>query len=250
MVRLAFVTGGASGLGAGACRALAQSGHCVAVVDINAAAAKKVAKSLPGKGHVAITCDITSEASVKRAMNAAEKIAPIAVIALFAGGTQNTQTYRPRIQDTSNADWDRMMDLNARSSFFFVREFLLRREKKPVKHGRIILVSSQAAQAAGSAGGAAYAAAKACVLGLMKAAARDAAPFGITVNAIAPGPFDTPAFHTTNSAAQTALMMKNVPLGRMGTPDEMGAVAAFLASEGAAFITGSTIDVNGGTRFN
>jgi NAD(P)-dependent dehydrogenase (short-subunit alcohol dehydrogenase family) len=250
MERLAFVTGGGSGLGAASCRALAAAGHRVAVVDLNGGNAEKVAKSLPGAGHLVLVCNVTDEAAVIRSFAAAEKSAPVAVLVCFAGGTFNTDTYRPSITTMSADEWDRTEALNARSTFFCLREYLRCREKNPVPHGRVILVSSAAAQYGGQAAGAAYAAAKGAVLGLTKAAAREAAPMGITVNAISPGPFDTPAFHVTNSAAHQTAMEKNLLLQRIGNPVEMGAVVAFLASEGSGFITGSTIDVNGGARLN
>jgi NAD(P)-dependent dehydrogenase (short-subunit alcohol dehydrogenase family) len=250
MERLALVTGGGSGLGAASCRALAASGHRVVVVDINRASAEKVTQSLPGSGHVTSICDVTDEAAVIRTFAEAEKIAPVAVLVCFAGGTFNTDTYRPKLTTMSTDEWGRTEALNARSSFFCLREYLRWREKTPVAQGRVILVSSAAAQYGGAAAGAAYAAAKGAVLGLTKAAAREAAPMGITVNAISPGPFDTPAFHVTNSQAHRETMEKNLLLQRIGMPAEMGAVVAFLASEGSGFITGSTIDVNGGSRLN
>ena len=250
MERLALVTGGGSGLGAASCRALAAAGHRVIVVDVNSANAEKVAQSLPGSGHVAMICDVTDESAVVRTFVAADEIAPVAVLVCFAGGTFNTTTYRPRLIEMSADEWGRTEALNARSSFFCLREYLRLREKHPVPHGRVILISSAAAQYGGQAAGAAYAAAKGAVLGLTKAAAREAAPMGITVNAISPGPFDTAAYHVTNSPAHREAMEKALPLQRIGAPTEMGAVVAFLASEGSGFITGSTIDVNGGSRLN
>jgi len=250
MARLALVTGGGSGLGAASCRALAAAGHHVVVVDINGANAEKVAKSLPGEGHVASICDVTDEAAVISAFDAAETLGPVAILVCFAGGTFNTQTHRPRLVEMTADEWGRTEALNARSAFLCLREYLRRRVKNPVAHGRVILVSSAAAQYGGRAAGAAYAAAKGAVLGLTKAAAWEAAPMGITINAISPGPFDTPAFHVTNSEAHRQAMEKGLMLRRIGTPEEMGAVVAFLASEGSAYISGSTIDVNGGSRLN
>src|ERR1700728_4646595 len=102
MERLAFVTGGGSGLGAASCHALAAAGHRVAVVDLNGANAEKVAKSLPGSGHMILVC--------------------------FAGGTFNTDTYRPSITTMSTDEWGRTETLNARSTFFCLREYLRCRE--------------------------------------------------------------------------------------------------------------------------
>lgn len=249
MSRLAFVTGGASGLGAAVCRALAASGHRVAVVDLNAERARAVLASLPGTGHLAVTCDVTDKAAVTAAIAEAEKAAPIAVMALFAGGTLNTRTHRPGIADMTDAEWDKMIGLNTTSVFYCVREFARLRKAKPVPNGRLILVASQAAYTGGAAGGFAYAAAKAALLGLTRGITREMGALGISVNCIAPGPFDTPAFQTTNDDSQSDAMLRGIPLGRIGQPDEMGAVAAFLASEGSGYITGQILNVNGGSHF-
>ena len=249
MSRLAFVTGGASGLGAAVCRALAASGHRVAVVDLNAERARAVQAALPGSGHLALTCDVTDKAAVTAAIAEAEKAAPIAVMALFAGGTLNTRTHRPGIGDMTDAEWDKTIALNTTSVFYCVREFFRLRKAKPVPHARLVLVASQAAYTGGVAGGAAYAAGKAALLGLTRGITREAAAVGATVNCIAPGPFETPAFETTNDASQTDAMLRAIPLGRIGAPDEMGSVVAFLASEGSGYITGQILNVNGGSHF-
>jgi 3-oxoacyl-[acyl-carrier protein] reductase len=117
-----------------------------------------------------------------------------------------------------------------------------------VPHGRIVTISSAAGQTGGLRGGADYAASKAAVLALTKMAAREAAPTGMTVNSIAPGPVETPLYRSVNPPSSDATMTAAVPLGRIGTPEEIAAAVSFLVSESAGYITGSVIDVNGGSR--
>ena len=142
-------------------------------------------------------------------------------------------------------DWDKVMAINARGTFLCVREMSRRRRKIPVEHGRVITVSSLAGEAGGLQSGTAYSASKAAVLGLTRTAARDLGPLGVTVNAIAPGPIDTPML-ARSSTSGSYTMLDAVPLRRIGTPDEIAEAASFLASVGAGFVTGATIDVNGG----
>ena len=109
-------------------------------------------------------------------------------------------------------------------------------------------ISSAAGQTGGSRGGADYAASKAAVLMLTKMAAREAAPIGMTVNSVSPGPVETPLFRSVNPEGTEGPMLAGVPLGRLGTPDEIAAAVRFLVSTDAGYITGSTVDVNGGSR--
>ena len=129
-----------------------------------------------------------------------------------------------------------------------MRALMRRRMGDPLPHGRIVTISSAAGQTGGLRGGADYAASKAAVLALTKLAARETAPTGMTVNSIAPGPIETPLFRSVNPAGNDGPMLASVPLGRIGAPDEIAAAVRFLVSEAAGYITGSVIDVNGGSR--
>jgi len=101
----------------------------------------------------------------------------------------------------------------------------------------------------GVAGGAAYAAGKAALLGLTRGVTREAAGVDATVNCVAPGPLETPAFETTNDASQSDAMLRAIPPGRIGARDEMGSVEVFLACEGSGYISGQILNVNGGSHF-
>ena len=249
--RVALVTGGGSGLGAATCGALAAAGLTVAVADVNAAAAMAVAGQLPGAGHLAVEVDVTDEPAVQRAFAEVEQsIGPVAALALFAGGTLTTRDYRPRFVATPLTDWEGTIALNATSTFLCLREFLRLRKDRPVDNGRAVAVSSSAAQMGGGPTGVAYSAAKAAVIALMKSAALEAGELGITVNAIAPGAMDTPALHAVNSPRALEAVASRTPAGRIGRPEEVAALVTFLLSPAAGYITGATIDINGGIRMS
>jgi 3-oxoacyl-[acyl-carrier protein] reductase len=250
-MRIALITGGASGLGLASAHRLAADGLTIAVADLKAEAATAAARQLSGSGHIGLAMDVTSEASVSAAFDAVQaQLGPVTVLACFAGILSTSPTPgRLPTTDITLAEWDAVMQVNARGSFLCVREMLRRANGRPVEQGRIITVSSLAGQIGGLQSGAAYSASKGAVLALSKVAAREAAPLGITVNTISPGPIDTPMLHQTvppEQQGQKYLGTASVPLGRIGLPDEIAAAVGYLVSPGAAFVTGATLDVNGG----
>lgn len=250
-MRVALITGGASGLGLASARQLAVDGLVVAVADLNADAAATAASTLPGQGHIGLRCDVTDEASVRAAFDTVQQMTgPVTVLACFAG-ILSTSPMPGRLPTTeiSLAEWDKVMQVNARGTFLCIREMLRRAGDKPVAQGRIVTVASLAGQIGGLQSGAAYSASKGAVLALSKVAAREAAPLGITVNTISPGPIDTPMLHQTVPEAQRGqkyLGVAQVPLARIGVPEEIACAVSYLVSPGAAFVTGATLDVNGG----
>lgn len=249
-MRVALVTGGASGLGLAAAHRLARDGLAVAVADLKADAAMTAAASLPGRGHVGLAVDVTDEAGVAAGFDAVQQqLGPVTVLCCFAGILSTSPT-PGRLPTTAISldEWDRVMQVNARGTFVCIRE-MLRRTTQPVEHGRIVTVASLAGQVGGMQSGAAYSASKGAVLALSKVAAREAAPLGITVNTVAPGPIDTPMLHKTvppEQQGQKYLGTAGVPLGRIGVPEEIAAAVGYLVSTDAGFVTGATLDVNGG----
>lgn len=249
-MRIALITGGASGLGLASARRLAEDGLTVAVADLRGGAAADAAATLPGHGHVGIELDVTREDSVRSAFDVVqEKLGPVTVLACFAGILSTSPTPgRLPTTEISLGEWDAVMQVNARGAFLCIRE-MLRRTSAPVEQGRIVTVASLAGQIGGLQSGAAYSASKGAVLALSKVVAREAAPLGITCNTIAPGPIDTPMLHQTvppGQKGQKYLGTASVPLGRIGLPEEIAAAVGYLVSPGAAFVTGATLDVNGG----
>ena len=239
---MAFVTGAASGIGAATARRLAAAGALVAVADIDAIAAKEVATSI---GGLAVPVDVADTAWVREAVASAEAaMGPIDVLVNNAG--EGSFAF---FVDTAEADWDAVLRVNLRgvmAATHAVLPGMLARRR-----GAIVNTASEAGRV-GTVAGAAYAAAKAGVIGFTKAIAREAAPFGVRCNAVAPGPIETPLLN--DSAARAGRLGERIKqgmidatvLGRIGRPDEAAAAIVFLASDDASYMTGETLAVSGG----
>ncbi|MFC7459114.1 SDR family NAD(P)-dependent oxidoreductase [Hydrogenophaga defluvii] len=247
--RVALVTGGGRGIGAALCIHLAQNGFRVVVADIDSENAAGVATDL-GKDHIARAVDVANEAAVVGLFNDLEtSVGPVGVLVCAAGLLIMPGGERPLIKDMTTDIWERSYAVNTRGAFLCSREFLRHREAKPVPHGRVVFFGSVAAQLGGYRSSAAYIGAKAAVMGYAKAFAREAAHLGITSNVIAPGLIDTEMLRSTvTSSGALAAAAQNIPLGRIGTVDDVTAAVDYLVSPGAAYITGNVIDVNGGYR--
>lgn len=247
--RVAVVTGGGQGIGEAICRQLANAGLRIVVADIHGGNALKVANSL-GEGHAARTIDVADEASVVALFDDIEStLGPVAVLVCVAGILILPNGERPMIKDMTLDTWERSFAVNARGAFLCSREYLRQREAKPVPQGRVIFFGSVAAQLGGYRSSAAYIGAKAAVMGYAKAFAREAAHLGITANAIAPGLIDTDMLRSTvTSSGALVAAAQNIPLGRIGTVDDVASAVSYLVSPAADYITGNVIDVNGGYR--
>lgn len=247
--RLVVVTGGGRGIGEAVCRHLAGAGLRVVVADIDGGNAQRVAASL-GPAHAGKTVDVADEASVVALFDEVEAgHGPVAALVCVAGVLILPNGERPLIKDMTLDNWERSFAVNTRGAFLCSREYLRRREARPVAQGRVVFFGSVAAQLGGYRSSAAYIGAKAAVLGYAKAFAREAAHLGITANAIAPGLIDTDMLRSTvNSSGALAAASQSIPLGRIGTVDDVAAAVGYLVSPAAAYITGNVIDVNGGYR--
>ncbi|HEX6980710.1 MAG TPA: SDR family NAD(P)-dependent oxidoreductase [Alphaproteobacteria bacterium] len=245
----ALVTGGGRGIGAAVCDRLARDGFSVAVADIDASAASEIAARLPGAGHAGYAVDVSDEQSVAQLFENIERDGDlIAVLVCCAGVLILPDGTRPKIWETTLADWDRTQAVNLRGTFLTIREYLRRRIAAPVRDGRIVTFGSVAAQLGGYRSSSAYIATKAGVLGLTKAVAREAAPLGITVNAVAPGLIDAPMLRQSLDPSDDETAAAAIPLGRIGKPEDVAAAVSYLVSRDASYVTGATIDVNGGYR--
>lgn len=248
-MRVAIVTGGGSGIGEATARALARDGHSVAVADINLAGAERVAQSLPGSGHIAVHTDVTEERAVEALFDEVEtKLGAIAVLACVAGAVFMTPGHKPTIVSMTAENWIKTEALNARGPFLCIRAMLRRRSKAPLADGRIVTVASMSGIVSESPPGPAYSAAKAANIQLARVAALEAAPLGITVNVVAPGLTDTPAVRGDLTAEQIEAARKMIPIGRLGRPDDIAEIIAFLASPRAGYITGAVIEAHGGRQ--
>ena len=239
--RVALVTGGSGGIGAAAARALAADGRAVAVgFRSDEGGAKEVVAAVEAAGGraLAVALDVTDAASVDAAVTATEEaLGRVTILVANAGITDDGLFAR-----ISAERWRRVLDTNLDGAYRTLHRVVpgMMRER----FGRIVTVSSVGAYA-GAAGQASYAAAKAGLIGLTRALARELAPRSITANVVAPGPVAT-AMTDALSEARRAEMAAAVPLGRMATPDEVAAAIAFLASDAAAYLTGVVLPVDGG----
>ncbi len=249
--RIALLTGGTGGLALATAGRFAAEGMAVVLADLDEGRAREAAAALPGSGHRGVGLDVSSESSVQSVFEQVEaELGPIAVLACFAGRLSTRPVSgRTLLTEMSLDEWEGVHAVNARGTFLCIREMARRRAAVPVPHGRIVTIASLAGQQGGLAAGAAYSASKGGVLALTKVCARELASQGITVNAIAPGPIDTQMLRATvpaERAGQKYEHLQGIPLGRVGLPDEIAAAVAWLASVDAGFVTGATIDVNGG----
>jgi 3-oxoacyl-[acyl-carrier protein] reductase len=241
----AVVTGGASGIGLAIARGLAAAGYRVLIVDISDSV-RQVAGTLPGaaapvQAHVA---DLSREADVLGlADHVKTTLEGCDVLVNNAGISPKLRGEPVRPTDISSADWERVLRVNLTAPFLLCRELVPAMQVKGF--GRIINIASRAGRTYVAPAGAHYAASKAGLIGLTRHLAGEYAGYGITANCIAPGRIETP-LSSTSSARAIDEALQNIPARRLGTPDEIAAVACFLASPGAAYVTGACIDVNGG----
>lgn len=237
--KAAIVTGSGRGIGRGIALKLADAGASVVVNDINETA-EEVARQIQAKGHKsrAVIADVSSASDVARLVEAAvNTFGSIDILVNNAGINRDQLLVR-----MSEEDWDRVMDINLRSVFLCTKAVL-----KPMlkQHwGRIVSISSIVG-IMGNQGQTNYASAKAGIIGFTRSIAREVASRGITVNAIAPGFIDTEMTQRLSPAQRQELMVR-IPLGRLGTPEDVASAVCFLASEEARYITGQVLAVDGG----
>ncbi len=244
--KVGVVTGGAGGIGEATVRALAREGARAVICDINEEGANRLEKDLQRQGvkALAVRADISDPAQVKHLVEETlARFGRVDILVNNAGISPKHDGKKLRLWEMSIAEWEQVIRVNLNGYFLCCREIVP--HMISARWGRIVNISSLAARIGGIVAGSQYTAAKAGVLGLTKSLAAEVAEYGITVNAITPGRIDTPMTAKV-SPVVNAEVVKRIPLGRLGTPDEVAAAILFLASEAAAYITGATLDVNGG----
>lgn len=242
MADVALVTGGAQGLGASLVRALHAAGARVAIGDIDLARAEALAAEIEPAGEriTALPLDVREKASVQQALSTlVERWGSVEILVNNAALT----AARP-VLDITPEEFDAVISVNLRGTFLASQVF--GGFFKQSGYGRIVNLASLAGQNGGTATGAHYAASKGAIITLTKVFARDLAPFGVTANAIAPGPLDTPMVHRTVPAERLPQLLAGIPVGQLGDPAFVGALVVLLTSRSASSLTGATIDVNGG----
>ena len=244
--RVALVTGGGSGIGQAAARRLAAEGAAVAVVDVRLDAAEETVGKVAADGGtaIAVEADVTQAGQVEAAVAAAvERLGRLDVLYNNAGVNSTGS-----IVDADEADWDRCLAVNLKSTFLCSRAAV-----PHLEGGGAIVNQGSVAALVGVANFAAYCAAKGAVVALTRSMAVDLAPRGIRVNVLCPGTVLTPLMESLIRSrgggdldAGLAATVVKYPLGRLGTPEEIAAAAVFLASDDAAFMTGSVVTADGG----
>lgn len=240
--KIAIVTGAASarGIGRATAQAFAAHGAKVAILDLDLQAARDAAAQL-GDGHLGLAANVADEAQVRDAV--AEVLAHfgrIDVLVNNAGITQPVKTL-----DITGKDYDRILDVNLRGTLLMSQAVIP--SMRAQRSGSIVCMSSVSAQRGGGIfGGPHYSAAKAAVLGLGKAMARELGPDNVRVNAITPGLIHTDITGGVMQDERRHAIIDGIPLGRLGEARDVANAALFLASDLSSYLTGITLDVNGG----
>ncbi|WHZ10962.1 MAG: Oxidoreductase, short-chain dehydrogenase/reductase family [Burkholderiaceae bacterium] len=240
--RTAFVTGAAQGLGFGIAGGLAEAGARVALADIDDARVQDAAQALRREGRdvIALRLDVRDEAGFDIAFaTVLDRWGRVDVMVNNAALTAHGSLW-----DITGDEWDEVLAVNLRGCFFGCR-VAGRHMREARRGGRIINLSSIAGQQASAASGAHYAASKAGILALTRTFATELAACAVTVNALAPSAVESPALRGLD-AAQRERLAAATPLARFCGIDEVAAAAVFLAGDGAGYITGATLDLNGG----
>ena len=245
--RVAFVTGGAQGIGGGISEALGAHGFRVAIADLNLDAAKQTAQRIIDTGGeaIAVAVDITDTASVRDAVEAtAVQLGDIDVVVNNAGWDD----FMPFLKTTEDF-WDKILDINFKGALRVCHTVVPGMVERGF--GRVINIGSDAGRV-GSSLEAVYSGAKGGIIAFTKTLAREVATKGVTVNTVCPGPTDTPALRkfadNSGEDADKVIggMARSVPMKRLGTPADVAVAVAFFASDAAEYITGQTLSVSGG----
>jgi 3-oxoacyl-[acyl-carrier protein] reductase len=246
--RVAVVTGAARGIGAAIARRLAGDGVAVAAVDLNTDGIARTANTIieAGGRAIAVGADVTDEAAAAHAVErAAAELGPVTVLVNNAGIIRDNLLFK-----MTTDDWDSVMAVHLRGAFLMTRA--AQAHMIEAKWGRIVNLSSTSAL--GNRGQVNYAAAKAGLQGFTKTLALELGKFGVTANDIAPGFIDTEMTQATADRLGVdfddwkAAASREIPVGRVGTPEDIAAVAAFLCGEDAGYVSGQVIYVAGGPK--
>ena len=238
--RVAIVTGSGQGIGREIALTLAEQGSSVVISDINPTTANDVAAEIGARKStsIAIAADVTVQDEVTRLVEQTiTSFGKIDILVNNAGITRDTLLLR-----MSDADWDQVVTTNLKGAFLCTQAVLRHMVKQ--RWGRIINIASVVGLI-GNAGQANYAAAKAGLIGLTKATAREVASRGITANAVAPGFIDTEMTRKLSDNARQEFL-RQIPIGNIGSPKDVAYAVSFLASEEAHYITGQVLNVDGG----
>jgi NAD(P)-dependent dehydrogenase (short-subunit alcohol dehydrogenase family) len=241
--KTALVTGGTKGLGLAMARALAEAGANIALCSRHADEARQAAAQISeatGRRAAGFEADITRSDSIARlAADIAGALGPVDILINNAGCN-----VRKPVSELTEDDWDLVVDTSAKGSFLVSKAFMPGMIER--KWGRIVMLGSIMSFVS-LPGRAAYATAKSALLGLARTLSLEGAPSGVTVNLICPGPFETPMNRVLmNDPEAYKAFLAKIPLGRWGQPEELGGLVVFLCSPAGAFVTGTSVVIDGG----
>ncbi len=240
--KVAIVTGAGRGMGRAVAERLSADGAQIVANDLDPASAESTASSVNVKGGdaIAVAGDVTRSQDVRRVVDAAlERFHGVHILINNAGILFPTP-----VIDIEEDEWDLVIAVNMKGTYLCSRAVLPAMRK--AGWGRIVNFSSTAGKNVSTVGGAHYTAAKAGILGFTRHLAKEEARHGITVNAICPGLIDTEMVRSTVGDERSKAYADSFPIARLGEPEEVGELVAFLASDRAAYITGASLDINGG----
>ena len=240
--RVAIVTGAGRGMGRAVAKRLASGGAAVVVNDLHSEDAQRVADELKtaGTAALAVEGDVTNMADVRRMVNlSTDAFGAVHILINNAGVLRPTP-----VIDIEEDEWDFVVGVNLKGTYLCSRAVLPAMRSQG--WGRIVNFSSTAGKNVSTVGGAHYTAAKAGILGFTRHLAKEEAGFGITVNSVCPGLIDTEMVRETISDDRADAYAASFPIQRLGQPEEVAELVAFLASDRASYITGASLDINGG----
>ena len=242
--KTAIITGGASprGLGKATAALFAEHGARVAILDLDADQAMAAAADLPGEGHIGLACNVTDKAACQTAADAV--IAAFGQVDIVVNNAGITQPLK--LMQIEPENYDAVLDVNLRGTLYMSQAVIPHMRER--KSGAFVNISSVSAQRGGGIfGGPHYSAAKAGILGLTKAMARELAPDGIRSNAVCPGFIATDITGGMLTEDMMKSILEGIPMGRAGEASDVAGCCLFLASDLSAYVTGSEVDVNGGS---
>lgn len=240
--KVAIVTGAGQGMGKAVAERLAQGGSKIVVFDINPDQAEAAISSLNeySSESMVVTGDVTKKEDVEKAVkDTVDRFGQVDILINNAGVLRPTA-----VIDIDEKEWDWVVAVNLKGTFLFSQAVLKIMRKN--NWGRIVNFSSTAGKNISTVGGAHYTSAKAAILGFTRHLAKEEAGHGITVNSVCPGLIDTEMVRNTIDPVKTQKYADSFPISRLGEPEEVAELVAFLCSNRAAYITGASLDINGG----